>query len=223
MNMKTVSFFLLLVLGFTSCEAHSPVAAAAPAQSDALAFAALPKPQPGEAVATFASGCFWRAEHVFESLKGVRTVVSGYAGGTAVKPSYEEVGSGRTGHAESVQVYYDPKVISYETLAKVFFAQHDPTTLNRQDPDVGTEYRSVAFYRTPQEKAQLLAEIQRVNASKRYGRPVVTEIVPFTAFYPAEQYHQNYLVHHPENPYIQHVSLPHYRQFAKEFPQLLKQ
>ncbi|WP_410471219.1 peptide-methionine (S)-S-oxide reductase MsrA [Hymenobacter sp. DG25A] len=220
--MKTMFFLVLTMLSIASCDARPGAVATAAAEQDGERFATLPKPLPGEAVATFASGCFWRAEHVFENLRGVRAAISGYAGGTTANPTYQQVGHGSTGHAEAVQVYYDPKIISYETLTKVFFAQHDPTTLNRQDPDVGPEYRSVAFYRTPQEKEQLLAEIQRVNASKRYGRPVVTQVVPFKAFYPAEQYHQEYLVKHPENPYIQHVSLPHYQQFAREFPQLLK-
>jgi peptide-methionine (S)-S-oxide reductase len=215
-------FLVLTMLSIASCDARPGAAATVATEQDGERFATLPKPLPNEKVATFASGCFWRAEHVFDNLRGVRAAVSGYAGGTTANPTYQQVGHGSTGHAEAVQVYYDPKVISYETLVKVFFAQHDPTTLNRQDPDVGPEYRSVAFYRTPQEKAQLMAEIQRVNASKRYGRPVVTQVVPFKAFYPAEQYHQQYLVKHPENPYIQHVSLPHYQEFAREFPQLIK-
>ncbi|TYZ12601.1 peptide-methionine (S)-S-oxide reductase MsrA [Hymenobacter lutimineralis] len=216
--MQKLLFFLLAVLGTVSCDA-APAGQQTP---DDHQFAELPKPQPGEAVATFASGCYWCAEHVFESLKGVRTVISGHAGGTTVSPTYEQVGRGGTGHAEAIQVYYDPKVISFETLLKVFFVQHDPTTLNRQGPDAGEEYRSIAFYRTPQEKAQIEAEIKRVNAARRYPNPIVTQVVPFKVFYPAERYHQDYFVHHPENPYIQNVSTPRYQHFAKEFPQLLK-
>jgi peptide-methionine (S)-S-oxide reductase len=159
---------------------------------------------------------------VFESLKGVRTVVSGHSGGTAVSPTYEQVYRGGTGHAEAVQVYYDPKVVSFSTLLQVFFVQHDPTTLNRQGPDAGDEYRSVAFYRTPQEKQQIEAEIKRVTAAKRYPNPIVTEVVAFKVFYPAERYHQDYFKNNPNDPYVRNVSTPRFNKFAKEFPQLIK-
>lgn len=184
--------------------------------------AKLPTLKPGEAVATFAGGCFWAQEEGFDQLIGVREVISGYAGGTVKNPTYEEVGTDRTGHAESVQVYYDPKVISYKDLLKAFFAGHDPTTLNRQGPDAGRDYRSVAFYRTPAEKAAIEAAIKEVNASKHYDGPVVTEIVPFTVFYPAENYHQNYCKLHPEQPYIQHVSLPKVEKLRKAMHGKLK-
>jgi len=170
--------------------------------------ARLPKLKPGESIATFAGGCFWAQEEGFDQLKGVREVVSGYSGGNVANPTYEQVGTDKTGHAESVQVYYDPTVISYRDLLDAFFAGHDPTTLNRQGPDAGRDYRSVAFYRTPAEKAETLAAIDRVNASKHYAGRVVTEVVPFAVFYPAEQYHQNYCKLHPNQPYIQSVSLP---------------
>ncbi|GAB2583981.1 peptide-methionine (S)-S-oxide reductase MsrA [Spirosoma areae] len=170
--------------------------------------ARLPKLKPGEAVATFAGGCFWAQEEGFNQLRGVREVVSGYSGGNVANPTYQQVGTDETGHAESVQVYYDPSVISYRDLLDAFFAGHDPTTLNRQGPDAGRDYRSVAFYRTPAEKQEITAAIQRVNASKHYANPVVTEVVPFSLFYPAEKYHQNYCQLHPNQPYIQHVSLP---------------
>ncbi|WP_420840953.1 peptide-methionine (S)-S-oxide reductase MsrA [Hymenobacter busanensis] len=223
--MKRLFILLLTAMGAASCDAGSgnPVTAAL-AQADGRdhSFATLPKQQPGEAVATFASGCFWCTEHVYESLKGVRTVISGHAGGTTVSPTYEQVYGGGTGHAEAVQVYYDPKVISYATLLRVFFVQHDPTTLNRQGPDAGDEYRSIAFYRTPQEKQQIEAEIKRVNASHRYPNPVVTQVVPFKVFYPAERYHQDYFHNNPNDPYVRNVSTPRFNKFAKEFPQLLK-
>lgn len=170
--------------------------------------ARLPKPKAGEAVATFAGGCFWAQEEGFEQLRGVREVVSGYSGGQVANPTYQQVGTDQTGHAEAVQVYYDPKVISYRDLLDAFFAGHDPTTLNRQGPDVGRDYRSVAFYRTPAEKQEILAAIQQVNASKQYTNPVVTEVAAFSVFYPAEAYHQNYCRLHPDQPYIRHVSLP---------------
>jgi len=175
------------------------------------------------AVATFAGGCFWCTEEVFEEVKGVQYVVSGYAGGKEANPTYEQVGSGSSTHAESIQLYYDPKQVSYQQLLDVFFlAGHDPTTLNRQGPDAGTQYRSVAFYRTPQEKQLIEATIKRVDASKHYSSPVVTQVVPFTTFWPAEDYHQGYFRLHGDNPYVQSVSMPKVQKFRKAFPQLLK-
>ncbi|MFT3912181.1 MAG: peptide-methionine (S)-S-oxide reductase MsrA [Ferruginibacter sp.] len=170
-----------------------------------------------EAVATFAEGCFWHAEIVFQSLVGVRDAVSGYAGGKDTDPTYESVASGETGHAETVNVYYDPSKISYETLVAAFFASMDPTTLNRQGNDAGTEYRSIAFYRNEKEKQIVEAEIARINASKKYASKVVTEVVPFTKFYPAEDYHQEYILNHPDNSYVQHVSMPDFIAFKKNF------
>jgi len=178
------------------------------AQEPDAAPAGLPRLKPGEAVATFAGGCFWAQEEGFEQLRGVREVVSGYSGGHVANPTYQQVSTDQTGHAESVQVYYNPDIISYHDLLDAFFAGHDPTTLNRQGPDVGRDYRSVAFYRTPAEKQEILAAIQRVNAAQHYAGPVVTEVVPFAVFYPAERYHQNYCKRHPDQPYIQRVSMP---------------
>lgn len=174
-------------------------------------------PMPGEAVATFAEGCFWHAEIIFQSLAGVRDAVSGYAGGTTVKPTYETVASGKTSHTETVNVYYDPAKISYAQLVSAFFASMDPTTLNRQGNDAGTEYRSAAFYRTETEKNILLAEIKKINDSKKYNSKVVTEVVPFTVFYPAEPYHQEYILNNPGNGYVQNVSVPEYMHFRKAF------
>lgn len=170
--------------------------------------ARLPNSKPGEAVATFAGGCFWAQEEGFDQLRGVREVISGYSGGHLANPTYQQVGTDQTGHAESVQVYYDPAVISYRDLLDAFFAGHDPTTLNRQGPDSGLDYRSVVFYRTPAEKQEIVAAIQRVNAAKHYANPVVTEVVAFSRFYAAENYHQNYCRLHPDQDYIRHVSLP---------------
>ncbi|WP_234733679.1 peptide-methionine (S)-S-oxide reductase MsrA [Tellurirhabdus bombi] len=184
--------------------------------------AKLPTPKPGEAVATFAGGCFWAQEEGFDQLRGVREVVSGYAGGDLKNPTYEQVSTDKTGHAESVQVYYDPKVISYADLLTAFFAGHDPTTPNRQGPDVGRDYRSMAFYRTPAEKQALEAAIRKVNSSKHYSNPVVTEVVPFSVFYPAENYHQNYFKLHPDQPYIRSVSLPKVEKLRKAMPGKLK-
>jgi peptide-methionine (S)-S-oxide reductase len=170
-----------------------------------------------EAVATFGEGCFWHSEIVFQSLVGVRDAVSGYAGGTVANPAYETVCSGSTGHAEVVQVYYDPSKISYETLVKAFFASHDPTTLNRQGNDEGTHYRSVAFYRNAQEKQVIQAEIRRLTDAKKYSSKVVTEVMPYKNFYAAEAYHQEYISGNPGSSYVRNVSIPDYLHFRKEF------
>lgn len=170
-----------------------------------------------EAVATFAEGCFWHTEIVFQSLVGVRDAVSGYAGGTDTNPDYEKVSSGETGHAETVQVYYDPSKISFETLVKAFFASHDPTEINRQGNDVGTQYRSIAFYRNENEKQIIQSEIKRLSDEKKYSGKIVTEVKPFTNFYQAEDYHQEYILHHPENPYVRNVSIPDFEKFRREF------
>jgi peptide-methionine (S)-S-oxide reductase len=170
-----------------------------------------------ESVATFAEGCFWHSELVFQSLAGVRDAVSGYAGGTTTQPDYETVSTGSTGHAETVKVYYDSSKISYETLVKAFFASQDPTTLNRQGNDAGTEYRSIAFYRNDTEKKIIDNEIKRLTDAKKYDDKIVTEVMPFTVFYPGEEYHQEYISQHPENPYVQNVSIPDFQKFKKSF------
>jgi peptide-methionine (S)-S-oxide reductase len=191
---------------------------AQPQNNQAKIFAAgEEKPSANEAVATFAEGCFWHTEIVFQSLVGVRDAVSGYAGGTDTNPDYEKVSTGETGHAESVQVYYDPSKISFETLVKAFFASHDPTEVDRQGNDVGTQYRSIAFYRNDKEKQIIETEIKRLTGEKKYPGKIVTEIKPFTKFYRAEDYHQEYILHHPENPYVQNVSIPDFERFRKEF------
>ena len=177
----------------------------------------------GLATATFAGGCFWAQEEAFEQLKGVKQVVSGYAGGTKANPTYEEVAAQNTGHTETVQIYYDPKVISYQKLADIFFtASHDPTQLNRQGNDVGPEYRSAAFYRTPEEKQILENTIARVNATKEYSGKIVTQVVPMQKFWPAEDYHQGYYRLHPENPYITNVSARKVEHVQRAFAKDLK-
>ena len=170
-----------------------------------------------EAVATFGEGCFWHSEIVFQSLVGVRDAVSGYAGGTTVNPDYEEVGSGNTGHAEVVQVYYDPTKISYATLVKAFFASQDPTQYNRQGHDVGSQYRSIAFYRNAAEKAVINKEIASIKASGKYSDPIVTQVVPFSKFYTAEAYHQEYVHNNPGNSYVRNVSIPDFVAFRNSF------
>lgn len=172
--------------------------------------------------AYFASGCFWCVEAIFESLEGVPEVVSGYSAGIETYPSYEEVAYGRTSHAEAVEVYYDPKVISFENLVKVFFGSHDPTTLNRQGPDKGAHYRSIAFYQNEKEKKIIETEIKRLTDAKVFANPIVTEVEKFEKFWIAEDYHQNYEKNHPYNPYIQNVSIPRLNKFKKKFPELLK-
>jgi peptide-methionine (S)-S-oxide reductase len=175
------------------------------------------KPSKPEAVAYFSEGCFWHTEIVFQSLEGVRDAISGYAGGTDTNPDYEKVSSGGTGHAETVQVYYDPSKISFETLVKAFFASHDPTELNYQGNDVGTQYRSIAFYSNNNEKQIIETEIKKIADSKKYAKKIVTEVKPFGKFYSAEDYHQEYILLHPNQSYVAHVSIPDYLRFRKEF------
>lgn len=182
-----------------------------------IPLASTSPPSAHEAVATFSEGCFWHTEIVFQGLVGVRDAVSGYAGGHTKNPTYQEVSTGTTGHAETVNVYYDPSKINYKTLVDAFFASQNPTELNRQDPDVGTQYRSIAFYRTPTEKKIIEAAIKKVNASKKYNKKVVTQVVPFTKFYKAEAYHQEYVRRNPGNPYVQTVSIPDYEEFRRTF------
>ena len=178
-------------------------------------FTPLPKPKAGEEVATFGGGCFWSLSEAMSELKGVNKVISGYAGGTTKNPTYDQVATLTTGHAECSQVYYDPKVISFSTLANAFFFAHDPTELNRQGPDVGTDYRSIAFYRTPEEKNILLGLIKKINKSKYYPKAIVTQVVPFTTFYVAENYHQDYYRLNGDKTYIVQVSKPKVMKFRK--------
>ncbi|MGA9752578.1 MAG: peptide-methionine (S)-S-oxide reductase MsrA [Acidobacteriota bacterium] len=171
---------------------------------------------------TLGGGCFWCIEAVFEELKGVEKVESGYSGGTVPNPSYEQVCTGRTGHAEVVQVTFDPAVISLGQILEVFFAVHDPTTPNRQGADVGPQYRSVIFYRSPEQRVAAEEAIRRLEAAKLYPRPVVTEVEPFQAFYEAENYHQEYYRLHGEAPYCQLVISPKMKKFREHFGALLK-
>jgi peptide-methionine (S)-S-oxide reductase len=217
--MKSLISFIVLFTLLTSCQERP---ATTTDTSKDTSPARLPALQAGEAVATFAAGCFWCTEAQFESLRGVREVVSGYAGGELENPTYEQVGSGQTGHAEAIQVYYDPKVVSFETLVKAFFVGHDATSLNRQGPDVGTQYRSIAFYRTPAEKATIDAIIKQENNSGHYSRPIVTQVTPFTVFYPAEVYHQGYYYTHPNELYVRTISTPKVEKFRERMADKLK-
>jgi peptide-methionine (S)-S-oxide reductase len=173
--------------------------------------------------AYFASGCFWCTEEVFERVRGVEAVYSGYTGGEKVNPTYQEVGAGLTNHAEAVVVYYDPAVVSYELLLKFFYASHDPTQVNRQGPDVGRQYRSGVYYLNEQQRELATAYQAELDASGKYNKPIATEIAPAGAFYLAEAYHQDYYPNHPENPYVQRVSRPKVEKFTREFPDYLKE
>jgi peptide-methionine (S)-S-oxide reductase len=187
------------------------------------AFATIPQPKAGEAAATFGGGCFWAMSEAMLELRGVNRVVSGFAGGNTKNPTYDEVCTRTTNHAEVVQVYYNPKQISYATLAKAFFYAHDPTTLNRQGPDEGTDYRSIMFYRTPQEKQILESVMAKVGASKHYPNKIVTQMEPFKAFYAAEKYHQGYYrLHLDDNPYLTSVSQPKIMKMRKAMKAQLK-
>jgi peptide-methionine (S)-S-oxide reductase len=172
--------------------------------------------------ATIGGGCFWCTEAVFVELKGVTKVESGYSGGTVPSPSYEQVCTGRTGHAEVVQITFDPKVISYADLLRVFFTVHDPTTLNRQGADTGTQYRSVIFYHSEAQKRTAEEIMAAVNASNTWGRPLVTQLEPYRAFYKAEDYHQEYFRRNPEQSYCQIVVSPKVAKFRKHYFTMLK-
>ena len=176
----------------------------------------------GKASATLAGGCFWCLEAVYVELEGVEKVASGYAGGAIPNPSYEQVCSGRTGHAEIVQVTFDPGVVTYEDLLGVFFTIHDPTTLNRQGNDVGTQYRSAIFYHDDEQKAAAEQAIREITEARIWSRPIVTEIVPLTDFYPAEAYHQDYFKNNPYQPYCQVVVAPKVAKFRKQYFSRLK-
>jgi peptide-methionine (S)-S-oxide reductase len=155
--------------------------------------------------ATFGSGCFWCTEACFQQLKGIKSVVSGYSGGRTKNPTYEQVSTGTTGHAEVIQVKFDPNVITYDELLEVFWKTHDPTTLNRQGPDYGTQYRSVIFFHNEEQKELAQEYKKKLDAAKVFKKPIVTQIVAFKEFYPGEDYHQNYFRNHPDNPYCMTV------------------
>ena len=172
--------------------------------------------------ATVAGGCFWCIEAVFREVEGVENVVSGYTGGAADNPTYEQVCSGETGHAEAVQVSFDPSRVSYQQILEVFFSVHDPTTLNRQGADVGTQYRSAIFYHDEQQKAVAQGLIREINEAGVWKKPIVTQIAPLGVFYPAEDYHQLYFLRHPEQAYCQRVISPKINKFRTEWPKRLR-
>jgi peptide-methionine (S)-S-oxide reductase len=172
--------------------------------------------------ATFAMGCFWHSEEIFLETKGVIDALPGYSGGTEKDPSYELVGSGDTRYAESVDITYDPSIISYDKLLQIFFSEHNPTTPNMQYPDMGPQYRSVIFYRNADQKAQAERYMAQLTSAKTFPKPIVTEVVPFIKFYQAEDYHLRYVRNHPNQPYVAGVTKAEIEKFRRDFPDLIK-
>ncbi|TDU42812.1 peptide-methionine (S)-S-oxide reductase [Gelidibacter sediminis] len=175
----------------------------------------------GKAKAYFASGCFWCVENIYEHVKGVEEVISGYAGGHTKNPTYESSNTGRTGHAEVVEVIYDPNVVSFATLVDVYFGSQNPTQVNGQGGDIGSQYRSIIFYQNKAQKK--IIEDKKAALAKKLNQKVAAEVYPFQKFWIAEDYHQDYEKHNPQNPYIQNVSIPRYERFKAKFPELIKQ
>jgi peptide-methionine (S)-S-oxide reductase len=210
---------LLTLTSLNSCGQKNKPAEGSSQASRKLSDAELEK----YSKATFAEGCFWCTEAVFESVKGVAEAVSGYAGGHTKNPTYEEVCAETTGHAECVMVYYDSSVVDYPTLLKVFFSSQDPTQVNGQGPDHGSSYRSIAFYRNAQEKKLIEDYIALLNGSGTYDKPIATEVSPFTVFWKAEEYHQDYIQHHPDDSrYVLYESIPRIKRFQQQHPGLIK-
>jgi peptide-methionine (S)-S-oxide reductase len=209
MKIKTLFLGLLLVL-FYFCNTKGQ------AKKENI------QPKPNQAIAVFAEGCFWCSEHVFEAVEGVDEVVSGYSGGKTKNPTYEEVGSETTDHAEAIMVYYDPKIVSYTELLNVFFASHDPTTPNQQGPDRGSSYRSIAFYKTDAEKLAIEDKIKELTVNNTFDSSIVTEVKQLADFYAAEDYHQNYVKLNPNQSYVLGVSIPRYELFKKNYKGKLK-
>jgi peptide-methionine (S)-S-oxide reductase len=208
--------FLMLFAGGAACSAgNGPVAVPAPVVDAARA------KNHGEQTAVVAGGCFWGIQAVFQHVKGVISATSGYSGGSANTAEYEVVSTGETGHAESVQIIYDPSQITYGELLRVFFSvAHDPTQLNRQGPDDGTQYRSAIFYNNDEQKRMASAYIAQLDKAKVFAGPIVTQVVPLKAFYPAEAYHQDYAARHPNNPYIVYNDAPKVVHLREQFPDL---
>ena len=210
---------LLAVLALFLWTRHNYTSAATiipdPAVDETLA------PQKGQESVVVAGGCFWGVQAVFQHVKGVSSATSGYSGGNVKNPDYEQVSSGDTGHAESVQIVYDPSQVTLGQLLKVFFSvAHDPTELNRQGPDSGTQYRSIIFFANADQQRIAQAYVQQLDQAKVFSQPIVTQIVPFKAFYRAEDYHQNYATGHPDNPYIAMFDLPKLKNLQQQFPTL---
>jgi len=216
-SVRMAAMILTVLAGTVACRAGSGANAAAPGPVADEARATAPAKE----TAVVAGGCFWGIQAVFQHVKGVVSATSGYSGGTVKNPDYETVSSGETGHAESVQIVYDPSQVTYGELLRVFFSvAHDPTELNRQGPDEGTQYRSVIFYGNDEQKRIADAYIAQLEQAKVYPHKIVTQVVALQAFYTAEGYHQNYAKIHPDNPYIMFNDAPKVANLKKEFPEL---
>src|SRR5208282_1114212 len=214
-SVRMFAMILTVLAGAVACRAGSGAAVPGPAADEARATA------PSKETAAVAGGCFWGIQAVFQHVKGVVSATSGYSGGTVKSPDYETVSSGQTGHAESVQIVYDPSQVTYGELLRVFFSvAHDPTELNRQGPDEGTQYRSVIFYGNDEQKRIADAYVAQLEQARVYPHKIVTQVVPLQAFYPAEGYHQNYARIHPDNPYIMFNDAPKVANLKKDFPDL---
>ena len=213
--------YLLALSALVSLVACTTTQAAPSAPVPAAKLDAPLAAAPGKQTAVFAGGCFWGTQSVFERVKGVLTTTAGYSGGTAKTATYDQVSTETTGHAESVEVVYDPSKITYGQLLRIFFSVvHDPTQLNRQGPDVGTSYRSAIFYTNDEQKRLATAYIAQLDAAKVFPKPIVTEVAPLQGFYRAEDYHQDYALKHPENPYIEVCDRPKIAALQKDFPEL---
>lgn len=209
----TAIFTLAMIAGFTSCaQQTSHIKAEKVSNKDLSKYS----------TAAFASGCFWHTELLFDDMVGVAEAISGYAGGDMANPTYEDVVSGSTGHAESVMVYYDSTKVSYATLLKAYFEAQDPTSVNGQGFDRGTQYRSIAFYTNNDQKSAIENYIKQLNDSKRYKDPIAVQVIPLDKFYTAEAYHQEYAKNHPNEPYVKNVCTKEVKHFQKKFPELIK-
>ena len=216
MKYKFILKSLLFILFFQSCNSQNqPIDNKSPVWEPEITYNNLNK-------AYFASGCFWCVEAIYESIKGVKEVYSGYAGGKTKYPTYKQIGTGLTNHSESVEIIYDESIVSFKTLVEVFFGSHDPTTINRQGPDYGSQYRSIAFYSNKNEKEIIENHIIELKKDKIFKSQIVTEVKAFKVFYYAEEYHQDYKKKNPNNPYVKAVSIPRLNRFKNKYPYLLK-
>jgi len=214
-SVRMVAMVLTVLAGAVACRAGSGAAVPGPVADEVRATA------PGKETAVVAVGCFWGIQAVFQHVKGVVSATSGYSGGSVKSPDYEAVSSGETGHAESVQIVYDPSKVTYGELLRVFFSVAlDPTEVNRQGPDEGTQYRSVIFYGNDEQKHIAEVYIAQLNQAKVFRKAIATQVEPLKAFYPAEAYHQNYATLHPDNPYIVYNDAPKVANLRREFPEL---
>lgn len=212
-------FLILLVIFLSSCGSQSTNVRSDGKEKDIIKSDFNPAEYE---TSVFASGCFWCVEAIFESVEGVAEAVSGYAGGSASDASYDKVSAGITNHAESVMVYYDPEIVDYNTLLKVFFGSHDPTTLNRQGPDRGRQYRSTIFYKNEEERNAAESYIQELTDKKTFSGEITTTLEKLEKFYPAEDYHQDFEKNNPDQPYVKSVSIPRLKKFQSKYPELLK-